>query len=67
MHEGHGRILGGPDTFELEFEAVRRVREARQGPVQLEHVADGDNALGGVGASAPAVKAAEQVVVQPER
>jgi hypothetical protein len=46
---------------------VRRVREARQGPVQLEHVADGDDTLGGVSASAPAVEAAELVVVQPER
>ena len=46
---------------------MRRVREARQGPVQLEHVADGDNALGGVGAVAPAIEAAELVVVQPER
>ena len=46
---------------------MRRVREARQGPVQLEHVADGDDALGGVGASAPRIDPAELVFVKPVR
>ena len=46
---------------------MRRVREARQGPVQLEHVADGDDALGGVVAEASTVEPAELVAVQPER
>ena len=46
---------------------MRHVREARQGAVRFEHVADGGDALGGVVASASGVDPAECVVVQPGR
>ena len=46
---------------------MQHVREAGQGAVQLEHVTDGDDALGGVGALAKTVEPTELVVVQPER
>ena len=46
---------------------MMHVREARQRAVRFEHVTDGDDARGGVGASAPAVEPAELVGVQPER
>ena len=40
---------------------MRHVREACQGAVEFDHVADGDNALGGVGATA-VLDSAELVV-----
>ena len=43
------------------------VREACQGAIHFEHVADGDDALGGVGAAAVLVEPAELVVVQAKR
>ena len=46
---------------------MRHVREARQGAVRFEHIADGGDALGGVGAAAEHAEPAELVVVQPER
>ena len=42
---------------------MRHVQEACQGAVDFEHVADGDNALGGVGATA-VLDSAEHVVVE---
>ena len=45
---------------------MQHVREAGQGAVHFEHVADGDNTLGGVGATM-SVDPAELVAVQPER
>ena len=44
-----------------------RVREARQGAVHFEHVADGNDALGGVGALALVFDPAEPVAVKPVR
>ena len=55
----------GADAFGLEFRL--HVREACQGAVHFEHVADDHNTLGGVGADAPVVKPAELVAVQPKR
>ena len=46
--------------------AVRRIREARQGAVHFEHVADGDDALRGVGALA-ILDFAEHVAVEAAR
>ena len=46
---------------------MQHVREAGQGAVQLEHVTNGDNALGGVDALAITIEPTELVVVQPER
>ena len=43
-----------------------RVREARQGAVHLEHVADGDDALRGVGAL-EILDSAEHVVIEAVR
>ena len=43
-----------------------RVREARQGGVHFEHVADGDDALRGVGAPA-VLESAERVVTEAAR
>ena len=45
---------------------MQHVREAGQGAVHFEYVADGDNAHGGIGAMAHRVEPAELVVVQPE-
>ena len=47
--------------------AVRRIREARQGAVHFEHVADGDDALRGVGALAMYVDSAERVAIEAVR
>ena len=44
-----------------------RVREARQGAVHFEHVADGDDALRGVGALAILVDSTEHAVVEAAR
>ena len=46
---------------------MRCVREARQGVIHFEHVAYGEDALGGVGALAHEVEPTELVVVQTER
>ena len=45
---------------------MQHAREAGQGAVHFEYVADGDNAHGGIGAHAHVVEPAELVVVQPE-
>ena len=48
-------------------QAVRRALQARQGAIQLQHVADGVDAIGGVGAVAILVDPAEYVFGQAER
>ena len=45
---------------------MQHVREAGQGAVHFQHVADGHDALGGVGAMTIRVEPAKLVVVQPE-
>ena len=60
-------LSAGPDTFALVVQAVQRALKARQGAIQLEHGADRDNALRGVGALASVVEPAELIVAQPER
>ena len=45
---------------------MRHVREARQGAVRFEHVADGDNGLGDVGAVAYQIQPTELVCAQAE-
>ena len=63
----HTASCQGLLTLWAGFQAVRRIREARQGAVHFEHVADGDDALGSVGALAKRIESAELVVVQTER
>ena len=46
---------------------MRRALEAHQGGIHFEHVADGDNALSGVGAVAPLVDPTELVVGETMR
>ena len=45
---------------------MQHVREAGQGAVHFQHVTDGHDALGGVGAMTIHVEPAKIVVVQPE-
>ena len=45
----------------------RKAFEVAEGAVHFEHVADGDDALGSVGALASSIESAELVVVQAER
>ena len=45
---------------------MQHAREAGQGAVHFEYVADDDNAHGGIGAIADRVDPAELVIVQPE-
>ena len=46
---------------------MRHIREARQGAVHFEHVTDGDDTIGGVGAPAKFVDPAERVAPQTTR